>query len=128
MRRDAAEPQRHRILLFTLCLLTTITAVISSLGAPLIPAIADTYDIAITDAQWALTSALLTAAVATPILGRLGAGSLRRGTIVMGLALVTIGSVLAALPLGFALLVVGRGLQGIGIALVPLALAVARDS
>lgn len=123
-----AEPKRHRTLLLTLGLLTTITAVISSLGAPLIPAIADTYDVAITDAQWALTAALLTAAVATPILGRLGAGQLRRQTIVVGLALVTIGAILSALPWGFAPLVVGRGLQGIGIALVPLALAVARDA
>ena len=38
------------------------------------------------------------------------------------------GCVLAALPLGFAALLVGRALQGIGLGLVPLAIAVARDA
>ncbi len=35
---------------------------------------------------------------------------------------------LAALPLGFAFLVVGRGLQGVGLGLTPLAIATARDA
>lgn len=124
---DAVRPGRYRILLFTLGLLTTITAIVSSLGAPLIPSIADDFDIPITQAQWALTATLLTAAVATPIIGRLGAGPLRRPTILTGLVVVTLGSVLSAVHFGFALMVIGRTLQGVGLALVPLALAVARE-
>jgi MFS family permease len=44
------------------------------------------------------------------------------------LAVVLVGSLLAALPLGFACLITGRALQGVGMGLVPLAIATARDS
>ncbi|OZG27567.1 MFS transporter [Williamsia sp. 1138] len=128
MAPEDTRPPRHGILLFTLGLLTTITAIVSSLGAPLIPAIADDFDIAITQAQWALTATLLTAAVATPIVGRLGAGPLRRPTILAGLVIVTIGSILSAVEVGFVVMVLGRTMQGVGLALVPLALAVAREA
>ena len=100
---------------------------VSSLGAPLVPAIAVQYDLAVTDAQWALSATMLAGAIATPILGRLGSGRVRRPVILGGLGLVCVGSILAAVPWGFAALVAGRSLQGIGLALVPLALAVARD-
>lgn len=116
-----------RALVVTLVLLTTVTAIVSSLGAPLIVAIARRYDVALTDAQWALTATLLSGAVATPILGRLGAGRWRRPAVLAGLAVVCVGSLLGALPLGFGALVVGRALQGVGLALVPLAIAIARD-
>ena len=43
------------------------------------------------------------------------------------LGLVMLGSVLAALPLGYGWLLVGRGMQGVGLGLMPLAMTVARD-
>lgn len=118
---------RERRILLALALVTTVTAVVSSLGAPLVPAVAARYDVAIASAQWALTATLLTGAVATPVIGRLGNGRLRRPVVLGGLGVVLAGCVLSALPLGFGALVAGRALQGVGLALVPLALAVARD-
>ena len=47
-----------RALLPTLALLTTITAVVSSLGAPLVPSVATAYDVRLGTAQWSLTAAL----------------------------------------------------------------------
>lgn len=111
----------------TLAAITTVTAIVSSLGAPLIPEIADTYDVRLSLAQWALTSTLIAGAVATPIVGRWGNGQLRRPVLLGGLGAVLAGTLLAALPLGFAALLTGRTLQGVGLALVPLALAAARD-
>lgn len=115
------------LLLPTLALLTTVTAVVSSLGAPLVPAIAAERGVRLEDAQWTLTAALVAGAVSTPVVGRLGSGRLRRPTVLAGLAVVMVGTTLSALPLGLAWLVAGRALQGVGLALVPLALAVARD-
>jgi MFS family permease len=60
-------------------------------------------------------------------MGRLGDGRLRRETLIGGLALVTLGGVIAALAPNLALLVVGRALQGIGLGLIPLTMAAARD-
>ena len=120
--------RRDRARLTTLALVTTVGAVVSSLGAPLVPSIAVRYDVSVTAAQWALTATLLAGAVATPLMGRLGSGRRRRPTLLAGITVVLVGSIVAALPLGFAALVAGRALQGLGLALVPLTLAVARDA
>lgn len=125
---EAAAPPPERRLLGTLVLLTLVTAVVSSLGAPLVPAIAESYEVSLAAAQWALTATLLVGAVSTPILGRLGSGTARRPVVLGGLGVVLLGAVLSALPLGYGGLVAGRALQGIGLALVPLAIAVARDA
>jgi MFS family permease len=111
------------VLVFT----STVTAVISSLGAPLVPRISEELEVPLPTAQWSLTAALLTGGVSAPILGRLGDGRRRRETLVGGLAAVTAGGVLAALAPDLALLVTGRALQGIGLGLVPVLVAAARD-
>lgn len=120
--------RRARARLTTLALITTVGAVVSSLGAPLIPSIAEQYDVSVASAQWALTATLLAGAVSTPLLGRLGTGALRRPVTLGGIAVVLLGTLLAALPLGYVALVAGRAMQGVGLALVPLALAIARDA
>lgn len=116
-----------RLQLAALASLTTVTAVVSSLGAPLVPEIATRYDVALVDAQWSLTATMIAAAVCTPVLGRLASGERRRPMLLGGLLVVLLGTLLAAIPLGFGALLLGRTLQGVGLALVPLALAVARD-
>ena len=103
-----------------------VVAVVSSLGAPLIPSISEDLRIPLSTAQWSLTAALLVGAVSAPVMGRLGDGR-RRTTLVAGLTAVTAGGVVAALAPSLALLVGGRALQGIGLGLVPLAMAAARD-
>lgn len=119
---------RRRALVPVLVYLGTVVAVISSLGAPLVPTIAAVDHVSLTDAQWSLTITLLVGAVATPTMGRLGDGPRRRQVILGAAAVVLLGSVLAALPLGFGCLVVGRALQGVGLGLTPLAIATARDT
>src|SRR4051812_17285926 len=108
-----------------LILLTTVTSVVSSLGAPLIPAIARDADVPIAAAQWSLTLTMLVGAVTTPLMGRIG-GNRPRSAVLAGLGVVAAGLLLCALPLGFGFLLVGRAMQGVGIALIPLAIAIAR--
>ncbi|MFF1923911.1 MFS transporter [Streptomyces sp. NPDC058221] len=124
----APSPWQQRALVPVLVSLGMLVAVISSLGAPLIPTIAAVDHVSVTDAQWSLTVTMLVGAVATPAMGRLGDGPHRRKVVLTGLAVVLVGSLLAALPLGFSCLIVGRALQGVGMGLVPLAIATARDS
>ena len=61
------------------------------------------------------------------MLGRLGDGPHRRRVVLTVLALIVLGGLLAALPLGLGWLIAGRGLQGFGLGLTPLAIATARD-
>lgn len=124
----SSQGGQQRLLLPTLALLTTITAVVSSLGAPLVPSIAEAYDVRLTTAQWSLTAALLAGAIATPIIGRFASGRLRRPTILAGLVVVTLGTALAIVPTSYGVLLAARAMQGVGMALLPLAIAVARDA
>lgn len=110
-----------------LVLATLVSSVISSFGAPLVPTVARDFHEPLSTAQWSLTVALLVGAVSSPVLGRLGDGTRRRGTMLVGLAVVTAGGVVAALANSLEMLVVGRGLQGTGLGLAPLAMATARD-
>ena len=72
-------------------------------------------------------STLLVGAVASPLVGRLGDGPHRRAVLLGCLLLVTLGGVTAALADGLPILIAGRALQGLGIAMMPLTMASARD-
>ncbi|MEU3461218.1 MFS transporter [Streptomyces sp. NPDC006733] len=118
--------EAHR-LVPALLFIALVVAAVASLGTPLITSVATTFHVSLDSAQWTLTIALLSGAVATPVLGRLGAGPHRRATILTTLAIVVAGSTLTVLPLPFAWLLVGRAAQGVGLGLTALMMGVARD-
>ncbi|MGI8484038.1 MAG: MFS transporter [Thermomicrobiales bacterium] len=127
MERLEARGWRGKALLPVLIYSALVMSVLSTLGAPMIPTIAHDQGVTLEAAQWILTVMLLVGAVATPITGRLADGPYRKVTILGSLGLVLIGSVVVAVSPSFALLIVGRALQGFGLGLVPLAISVARD-
>ncbi|MDP9639343.1 putative MFS family arabinose efflux permease [Rhodococcus cercidiphylli] len=104
-----------------------VVAAVGSLGAPLITSVATTFDVSLSSAQWTLTLALLTGAVTTPVLGRLGSGPHRRAAILGTLGVVSAGGILTALPLSFSWLLLGRAAQGVGLALTSMLMGVVRD-
>jgi MFS family permease len=110
----------------TLVFISTVTAIVSSLGAPLIPTIARSDHVSLSTGQWLLTAALLTGALATPVMGRLADGSRQRFVIQFALGVVLAGCVLAAVSDRFVVVVVGRALQGVGLGLLPVTMAIAR--
>lgn len=63
-----------RLLVPALMFIALVVAAVGSLGAPLITSVATSLHVSLGSAQWTLTIALLSGAVATPVLGRLGAG------------------------------------------------------
>ncbi|WP_157157365.1 MFS transporter [Diaminobutyricimonas sp. LJ205] len=117
---------RGRLLLPTLALVTSITALVTSLGAPLVPALAVTFIVSFADAQWTLTIALLAGAISVPLLGRLATGSKATWVVIVTLALVGSGLFVAAITQSFVVLLVARGVQGIGLGLVPVTMTLAR--
>jgi len=126
-----ASDERGRVppaLVPVLVFVGLVVAVVGSLGAPLVPTVARIAHVSLAAAQWSLTITLLVGAVTTPVLGRLGDGPHRRGVILTAIGVVVAGCTLAALPVGFAWLLAGRALQGVGLGLVPLAMATARDA
>lgn len=118
--------RRTALLVPTLVVVGLLVAVVSSLGAPLVPTIAQDDHVTLSTAQWVLTAALLTGALATPVMGRLADGARQRAVVVVTLGVVLAGCVLSAVAPSFVVLVVGRGLQGVGLGLLPVNMAIAR--
>ena len=118
--------RRTSLLVPTLVFVGLLVAIVSSLGAPLIPTIAQTYRVPLSTAQWVLTATLLTGALATPVLGKLADGPRQRAVILSILAVVLVGCVLSAVATSFVVLVLGRALQGVGLGLLPVNMAIAR--
>ncbi|MFT3866698.1 MAG: MFS transporter [Solirubrobacterales bacterium] len=126
-RQPAARSDVSRALVPVLVSVTLVVSVVSSLGAPLLPSVAEALSISLSSAQWSLTAALLAGAVSAPILGRLGDGPHRREAMLGALVVVTLGGVVAGLAQTLWLLILGRIMQGIGLGLVPIAMTAARD-
>src|ERR1700761_2991029 len=120
------SPLRRRLLVPTLVLSGSLMAVVSSLGAPLIPTLAQADGVSLSTGEWILTITLLTGALATPVMGRLADGPRQRAVILVALAAVLVGCVVSAVSSGFTVLLIGRALQGVGLGLLPVAMATAR--
>ncbi len=118
---------RQRATLPVLVSVAALVAIVSSLGAPLIPSIARSDRVSLSTAQWLLTAALMTGALATPAMGRLADGPRKRRVVEVALVVVLAGCVLSALATNFWIVVIGRGLQGFGLGLLPVTMAIARS-
>ncbi len=110
-----------------LVMVAALVTVVQSLGAPLIPSIARSEGVSLGDGQWLLTATLLSGALSTPAMGRLADGPHKRRVVEGALVVVLLGSLLAAASPDFDLLVVGRAMQGVGLGLLPVTMAIARS-
>ncbi|MET0741114.1 MAG: MFS transporter [Candidatus Nanopelagicales bacterium] len=100
-------------------------ATVSGFGNPLVPEVARTQGVSLEAAQWTLTITLIVGAIITPVVSRLGDGFRRRRIFIAALAAIATGSVIPAVFASFPGLLVGRSLQGLGYALVPITIAIA---
>ncbi|MEV7808715.1 MFS transporter [Microbispora sp. NPDC088329] len=94
---------------------------------PLLPVLQRQLAVPLTSASWILTASLLSGAVSTPLLARLGDLYGRRPVIAAALGLLVAGSVLSAASNTLAPVIAGRVLQGTAAALLPLAMGIARQ-
>jgi MFS family permease len=94
---------------------------------PAIPAVQHDLHASQEWSAWLLTGYLVASSVATPLLGKLGDRHGRRRGLLWSLAGYLLASVGAALAPGIVPLIVFRSLQGLGGAIFPLTLSLARD-
>ena len=80
------------------------------------------------DAAWVITITLLVSAICTPISGKLGDMYGKRRVALTLLGLLSAGSVVAALAPSVVPLIIGRGLQGLGMGVIPLGISILRDT
>lgn len=77
--------------------------------------------------SWVLIAFLLSGAVATPILGRVGDMIGKVRTLLLALGAMVVGNLISGFSPNIELLVFGRALQGIGMAAFPLSFGIIRD-
>ncbi|AFR28739.1 EmrB/QacA subfamily drug resistance transporter [Arthrobacter sp. Rue61a] len=80
------------------------------------------------DTAWVITVTLLVSAICTPVSGKLGDMYGKRRVAVVLLSLLIAGSVISALSPTVVPLIIGRGLQGTGMGVIPLGISILRDT
>ncbi|WNO71784.1 MULTISPECIES: MFS transporter [unclassified Streptomyces] len=104
-----------------------VAALTQTLVVPLIAELPKLLDTSASNASWVITATLLAAAVATPVAGRLGDMYGKRRMLLVSLAPLVLGSVVCALSSSVVPMIAGRGLQGLGMGVVPLGISLLRD-
>jgi len=122
----ALNQARLQLLVPTLVVAGSLMAIVSSLGAPLIPTLSRADHVSLSTGEWLLTITLLIGALVTPVMGRLADGPRQRDVMLFALSAVVLGCVLAAVSDGFVVLIIGRALQGVGLGILPVGMTIAR--
>ncbi|MFE7275616.1 MFS transporter [Streptomyces sp. NPDC057623] len=110
-----------------LALAGIVVSLMQTLVIPIVPELPRLLDASASDTAWAVTATLLAAAVATPVVGRLGDMIGKRRMLLTSIALLVTGSVVCALADALVPMIVGRTLQGLAAAVVPLGISILRD-
>ncbi|MFA3874157.1 MFS transporter [Streptomyces sp. MMCC 100] len=104
-----------------------VVAVMQTLLVPVIKDLPRLLDTSPSNATWVLTSTLLSGAVATPIMGRLGDLFGKRRMLIASLSVMVVGALLSALTEALVPMIVGRTLQGFAMGAIPLGIGLMRD-
>jgi EmrB/QacA subfamily drug resistance transporter len=125
----STEPERQHpnVTLAVLALSALAFALLQSLVAPALPAIQHELNASESGVTWILTSYLLSASVATPLIGRLGDIHGKERVLFWVLVALALGTLVSALATSLSVLIVGRIIQGVGGGVFPLAFGIIRD-
>ncbi|MEU0743621.1 MFS transporter [Streptomyces sp. NPDC006134] len=126
---DAASgaPPRPNVMVAVLALAGIVVSLMQTLVIPIVPELPAYLDAPASDTAWAVTATLLAAAVATPVVGRLGDMAGKRRMLLASVVLLVAGSVICALSESLIPMIVGRAVQGLSAAVVPLGISIMRD-
>ncbi|MFD9682320.1 MFS transporter [Rhodococcus sp. NPDC059969] len=125
---SSQTPRRSsRLITAILCLSGTVVALQQTMVIPLLPEFPKILGVSADDASWLVTVTLLTSAVATPIVTRLADMFGKRRMMLVSMTTIVIGSLVAAIGGNFVALLIGRGLQGFAISMIPVGISIMRD-
>ena len=124
---DARNDRRARVTFGVLALGGISYALLQSLVAPALPALQHDLQTSEDGVSWVLTAYLLSASVATPLIGRLGDMHGKERLLVIALAVLAVGTLVSALASTLTVMLVGRVVQGTAGGIFPLAFGIIRD-
>jgi EmrB/QacA subfamily drug resistance transporter len=121
------DRQHPSLTFLVLALAGTSYSLLQSLVAPALPTIEHALHTSENSVSWVLTSYLLSASVATPLIGRLGDMYGKERLLMIVLALLSAGTLVSAIASSLPLMLVGRVIQGAAGGIFPLAFGIIRD-
>ncbi|RLL69834.1 MFS transporter [Streptomyces sp. Z26] len=122
-----AAPVSSAGVVATLALAGTVAAIMQTLVTPLIAELPKILDTSPSNSSWVITATLLSAAVFTPVSGRLGDLLGKRRMLLACCVPLILGSVVCALSSSVVPMIAGRGMQGMGMGLLPIGISLLRD-
>lgn len=123
---DSAPPVsigRGRVWLFFVALGALAVSLSQSILVPVLPVLPAELGTSAESTQWLLTSTLLVGAIAVPFVGKLGDMFGKRLMLLVALGTLVGGSILTAVTSNIALLIIGRAVQGVSLAAIPLGIS-----
>ena len=127
---SGAEPLprlKYGFITGVLALAAMAYGLLQSLLVPAIPSLEKSLNVTASQASWLLTGFLLSAAVTTPIAGRIGDQVGKAKVLIVALSLLAVGSLISGLSTELPVMLVGRVLQGMAGGTFPLAAGIIRD-
>ena len=122
------HPRRSYKLTFALLALPAIAyALLQSLVVPALTDIQHALHTSVNSVSWVLTGYLISAAVATPVIGRLGDIYGKKRVLIAVLVVMSVATTVCALATTLPVLIAGRFVQGTSGGIYPLAFGIIRD-
>jgi len=115
-----------KVLIILSCIATMVMYAETML-IPAIPTLVDDFYINYGSSSWLLTAYLVSAAVMTPIAGKLSDIYGRKKMLLIIMLIYTAGVIVGAISNDIYLMIFGRAIQGIGMSMFPIAFGLARD-
>lgn len=123
----AARPGRPALVVATLAMCGTVVSLQQTLMLPVLPDFPRLLHTTADNASWMVTATLLAGAVAIPTLSRLADMFGKKRMILVAFAVMALGSTVGAFSHELGLVIVARALQGAGLAVLPIGIAIMRD-
>lgn len=123
----SAERTRHQGTFAVLAVAVGAFGLLQSLIVPMLSTLQHDLHTTQDTITWVLTAYLLSASIFTPIMGRIGDMVGKKRVLVVTLFALALGSLLAAIATSVQIMIVARGIQGVGGGVLPLAFGIIRD-
>ncbi|MFD0924801.1 MFS transporter [Williamsia deligens] len=115
------------VLIAVLCFGGLLASYMQTLVVPIVGLLPTYLHTSADNASWVITATLLAAAVVMPIAGRIADMFGKRSVILASIALMVIGSIVSATFDSLIPVIVGRGLQGMAMGVIPVGISLLRD-
>lgn len=125
---DPRQRPRHIGTVFAVLSLGVISfGVLQSMLGPALTLIGEHLHTSQSSIAWVMTAYMISASIATPILGRLGDMFGKKRVLLVALLAPCLGSLVGALADTLSVMIVARAIQGLGGGVLPLAFSIIRD-